>query len=452
MSIFLTCIAYISSECDVNDHINRAVVIFDESDDKYYLLKDKTYRYIKNELEAIYLSYDKTELCRIKSLSRLESRDDINQGNSLQSLMIDFSAFCKHDNDYKRIKILSNNAKIIISHSLIGEYFNPTILPNPWIKEFPEDEYLMIKRNNEQFCFLDKEYNISRVIDRDHVVGRFPLFNGFDFRAIFSNSQLFVSFTQILFNYNDNNVHRQVLQRIVLDENHKFISYPPTLLLSDSFETDFNDRNWQKNWVEFVYEDEIYMIRNISNMSTVKVLHEILQRKQQGMAVEIVHEIQMNECYMDKIKWNDRYGVLRGGSPALLIGNEYLAFFHSNDNRVHACGLRNYYFGAFTFSSEPPFTLTGVSQYPIADNNNKNLNNAFADVARLSSVIFPMSFFLQDKHNNTIDHTLYKPRDHDDGTVVVVSTGLYDKYGMIWRLNLFQLRLSLEPIECDSRS
>lgn len=50
--------------------------------------------------------------------------------------------------------------------------------------------------------------------------------------------------------------------------------------------------------------------------------------------------------------WN--YGELRGGTEAKLVGNQYLAFFHSQGT-IHSRFSMTYWMGAYTFSKEPPF-------------------------------------------------------------------------------------------------
>jgi len=61
-----------------------------------------------------------------------------------------------------------------------------------------------------------------------------------------------------------------------------------------------------------------------------------------------------------KLSWP--HGRIRGGSPALLIDNEYLAFFHSS---FSSGGAYWYVMGAYTFESKPPFCAIKISQHPI---------------------------------------------------------------------------------------
>jgi predicted GH43/DUF377 family glycosyl hydrolase len=64
-----------------------------------------------------------------------------------------------------------------------------------------------------------------------------------------------------------------------------------------------------------------------------------------------------------------QWGELRGGTPAHLIDGQYLSFFHSSIDMqtIHSDNknISHYFMGAYTFSPEPPFTLTAISPEPI---------------------------------------------------------------------------------------
>ena len=62
------------------------------------------------------------------------------------------------------------------------------------------------------------------------------------------------------------------------------------------------------------------------------------------------------------------HGEIRGGTNAVLLKgrNEYLGFFHSMNN-FDMESKKSYFFGAFTFSAEPPFRLRTLSHEPILD-------------------------------------------------------------------------------------
>ncbi len=63
------------------------------------------------------------------------------------------------------------------------------------------------------------------------------------------------------------------------------------------------------------------------------------------------------------------FGALRGGSPAFLVGDEYLAFFHSSvkESTKHSKGkpMMHYFMGAYTFQKDMPHALTSMSRVPI---------------------------------------------------------------------------------------
>lgn len=71
------------------------------------------------------------------------------------------------------------------------------------------------------------------------------------------------------------------------------------------------------------------------------------------------------------ISWD--WGELRGGTPGLIVDNQYLSFFHSSIPMatVHSEGkqIAHYFMGAYTFSLDPPFAITAISPEPIFGGN-----------------------------------------------------------------------------------
>ena len=60
--------------------------------------------------------------------------------------------------------------------------------------------------------------------------------------------------------------------------------------------------------------------------------------------------------------WDSQWGAIRGGTPARLIDNQYLAFFHSS---FRERGKVWYVMGAYTFEAFPPYKVTAISAQPI---------------------------------------------------------------------------------------
>jgi hypothetical protein len=70
------------------------------------------------------------------------------------------------------------------------------------------------------------------------------------------------------------------------------------------------------------------------------------------------------------LSWN--FGELRGGSNAILVNDGhkdvYISIFHSIKAFKEKREM-TYWFGAYTFSSSPPFKLLSISPVPIATNS-----------------------------------------------------------------------------------
>lgn len=118
--------------------------------------------------------------------------------------------------------------------------------------------------------------------------------------------------------------------------------------------TKYRDRPWQKNWVPFEWHDKLLLSYEINP-------HEV-----------IMPNLDTGVCYPlfdshKNINWP--YGGLRGGTPAVLVDGEYLAFFHSGEIKRTSASefheLWHYFMGAYTFEAEPPFEMTKISPEPI---------------------------------------------------------------------------------------
>lgn len=120
------------------------------------------------------------------------------------------------------------------------------------------------------------------------------------------------------------------------------------------FEGSKSKRN-EKNWVPFDYAGHLLLAYSLKPH---RIFHPLLTG--QGTCETLASTTGL-------INWN--FGELRGGTPAILDNNQYLAFFHSTKSMktVHSDGacLPHYFMGAYTFSSQPPFEITNISANPI---------------------------------------------------------------------------------------
>lgn len=115
----------------------------------------------------------------------------------------------------------------------------------------------------------------------------------------------------------------------------------------------------EKNWIPFAVQDQqeikLFLSYTINPHKILKLFN--------------LNENKLEHLPLDSMSWvnnpwEKKWGNLRGGTPAILIDDEYLAFFHSNfiDQKTK---LSWYVMGAYTFASSPPFQLKSISPYPI---------------------------------------------------------------------------------------
>lgn len=110
----------------------------------------------------------------------------------------------------------------------------------------------------------------------------------------------------------------------------------------------------EKNWVPFDYEGQLHLSYSLSP-------HLVFQPIDNTRC-----------CYTVSVSQSDlnwRWGELRGGTPAVKVDDQYLAFFHSciSFPSLHSNGqiVPHYLMGAYAFSKDPPFEITHISSKPI---------------------------------------------------------------------------------------
>lgn len=141
---------------------------------------------------------------------------------------------------------------------------------------------------------------------------------------------------------------------------------------------EFESHSDQKNWVPFVAEGQLYFGYSLNP-------HTILAFNEYTKQVSALPNETKGE-----IDW--KYGHIRGGTPAIRWGDEYLAFFHSS---FQSGSLRWYVMGAYTFESKPPFRVTRISEKPIMlrDFYTTRLQPI---VNKTNRVVFPSGLVIED--------------------------------------------------------
>lgn len=191
----------------------------------------------------------------------------------------------------------------------------------------------------------------------------------------------------VVFNDNPSYLNPSILQRrdmyiaqISYVQGQFVLSKPLKLFHQKKFYT----QKWQKNWIPFEWHGALLLGYSL-------IPHEILYADVfSGECIPFVEKAFANP------NWEWKWGHLRGGTPALLEGDEYLAFFHSSiitsSESSNGAFVHHYYMGAYTFSNEPPFEITKMTPFPIV------ADGFYTKSSCPKRVIFPGGFVIRDQH------------------------------------------------------
>lgn len=172
----------------------------------------------------------------------------------------------------------------------------------------------------------------------------------------------------------------------------------------------------EKNWVPFDYFGSLLFAYQINPHT---ILYPCLDGSETAEGLFSTRQ---------DISW--KWGELRGGTPALRCGSEYLSFFHSSIDVAteHSGGevMPHYFIGAYTFQKHPPFALTGISTEPIIGKNFYE-GKIYTYYWKPVRAIFPCGFIL-------------------DGDYIWVSYGRQDHEIWLVKLDKKGLLNSLKPI------
>lgn len=173
---------------------------------------------------------------------------------------------------------------------------------------------------------------------------------------------------------------RMVVAKIEPCDDGFCINNPIGLLFFDGASS-----RWEKNWVPFCYNNNLLLAYSLIPHRIFKPLIEF------GVCPTV-------SSSASTIDWS--WGELRGGTPALLDDDRYLAFFHSSIKiaTVHSQGkaMPHYVMGAYTFAAHPPFEITHISPEPIVGKN--FYHGKEYKTWKPVRVVFPMGFIMDDDY------------------------------------------------------
>jgi predicted GH43/DUF377 family glycosyl hydrolase len=225
-----------------------------------------------------------------------------------------------------------------------------------------------------------------------------------DPRLIQVGNHIYIVYSNFVEGIRISEIRRMFVVELFFDGSRFYTGKPECFL---HFEGE-NENRWQKNWVPFNYGGVLLLAYSINPH---KVLRPIFG----------TGECSTVASPESRIEWS--WGVLRGGTPALLDGNEYLGFFHSSTYlasiQSNGVTMQHYFMGAYTFNANPPFNVTRVSPKPIVGKNfyNGPIHNTWKPLR----VVFPCGYIFDEKYV----WVAYGRQDHEMWVAKIDKNGLY---------------------------
>ena len=155
----------------------------------------------------------------------------------------------------------------------------------------------------------------------------------------------------------------------IKEEQGIFVLKEPAKLLKYSL-----SRLVEKNWSPFSVGDKLYLIYS----DQPRVILEV------DLLTGDCQEISRTD-----MRWDWDFGEIRGGTPAVVVNDTFLTFFHSSFPAKTSKG-RAYVMGAYTFDKEPPFTVQTVTPQPLGKLKDYTDGNPL-------KIIFPCGMVVEDE-------------------------------------------------------
>jgi len=323
-----------------------------------------------------------------------------------------------------------NGDDLYLDFSNVGEYMNPSVmkfrgrllLVTPLQIGFTGSEHkphtgtIEFKwLNSSRFPFYTTTpflgiENEVRALN-DVVVGEDP-------RALYFNDSYF----QLYFTFVGHGRHHQKMGvaefRYIESEGRINVTYQHAPIVA--MHPLDNTRN-QKNWSPFTYENKS---SGETNVYMIQSIHPLIVLEMTGYGTnEIYASIKSNVDY----PYMNHLGDLRGGTNAIRLHDRYLSFFHIR-TRFPWNSMTSYVYGAYTFTTEPPFTMLSISPTPIMEP--RELYSSSWSSRYIDYCVYPMHIFMLEEHTD----------------VLHISFGFQDRWGFVGTMNLTKLLLTLAPM------
>lgn len=273
----------------------------------------------------------------------------------------------------------------------------PTEFPayNPSILENGENGYHLFFRydkpieawNSSSFhsyigyAELNADFSHTKLIEKVDTNSKYSE----DPRALKVGNSIFLSWNDLL----DSDLYTRTIHSAEWNSKKEKLSYITNL--------DQHIRLVEKNWIPF--ERSVKKEKRLGFVYGIQP-HKILDIPN-PQKNEIVHLCSEGDSALTKLKWKELWGSLSGGTPARLVDDEYISFFHSSFKEEE--GLMWYVMGAYTFEKEFPHKIKSITPFPILFPGiyQSPLKNT-ADPSK--RVIYPAGLAIEKRNDKTFLH------------------------------------------------
>lgn len=193
-----------------------------------------------------------------------------------------------------------------------------------------------------------------------------------DPRAVYHDDKTLVSCTNFIWGKKITHTHQIA---VWCDENWKGVQRLDPIMGFNGPTVLTNSGN-EKNWLWFFYDNKPHMIYHTFP-------HKVV-RFNEKYVVEHIYE-------MSPYNFHWPLGQPRGGTPPVLIGDEYWSFFHSSDDSLRH-KKRKYYMGAYSFEARPPFAMKRFIREPLLVGSSEDRNGPGKPL-----VVFPCGALLRNE-------------------------------------------------------
>jgi len=150
----------------------------------------------------------------------------------------------------------------------------------------------------------------------------------------------------------------------------------------------------EKNWMPFEYPENGGSLHYIYSVAPYKVI----KVDDAGRSLSF-HHCSIVSKDINLVWDRDMWGVIRGGTPARLVDDVYITFFHSMKFHIQK---KCYYYlmGAYVFQAQPPFKILAMTPKPIVFDGMYSARRRI----KILYALYPGGFAIEKKDGKTLLH------------------------------------------------